>query len=442
MAGFEFGNVQELNSRITLFTFIAVVAFVVFFDFLVGLMEYFLSGSQLYNKMIQLIYKELMLMGLVSFTIIMAEALQKNSQAHDPNYHKWILGIEFSHILVFYLTFFFVAHAFYLMRTSVICSRKYRQRFCEQPKHLIAKVENQSDQEKLLYGFTYMPFQDLRNRVEFQLIHFLFNETYLLSEGFNFASYLSGCFDRYALKTINRSMFTWLILMILSVLNYVRIIAGFGFHDCRGPPEEAAAGGHRYLSGGTTEDNTSSDPHDTGSGHYYSSHAGEEEVLVSKVCPTMNVKLFVFMAILLVAYTIILVLVSRLYKLRLINRIGFKGPGDYLKFLKFAEDNKLSNQERMTPHQLRKEIEAVMDADEYESEEEGEFKEIGEFLKMIVDTIYDVINNFILDSKIFILGLIKPSRGQSIVSHSIILLIAVLHCSECQGRLFDSVQKD
>lgn len=405
MGGFEFGNVQELSSRITLVTFIAVVAFVVFFDFLVGLMEYFLSGSQLYNRMIQLIYKELMLMGLVSFTIIMAEALQKNSESHNPNYERWIEGIEFSHILIFYLTFFFVAHAFYLMRTSVVCARKYRQRFCEKPKHLIDKVENQTDQEKLLYTFTYMPFQDLRTRVEFQLIHFLFNETYLLSEGFNFASYLSGCFDRYALKTINRSMFTWFILMILSVLNYGRIVAGFGFHHCEGPPE-AEAPAHRKLG----SDHPATDP------HYYSSEASSEphatEVLVSKVCPTMNVKLFVFMAILLVFYTIILVLVSRLYKLRLINRIGFKGPADYVKFLKFAEENKLSNQERMTPAQLKKEIEAVMDADEYQSEEESEFREIGEFVKMIFDTVYDFLNNFILDTKIFLLSLIKPSRGE------------------------------
>ncbi len=68
-----------------------------FFDFLVGLMEYYLEGSQQYNRMVQMIYKELMLMGLVSFTVIMVEAGQVNSSSEE-SYHQWITGIDFSHM--------------------------------------------------------------------------------------------------------------------------------------------------------------------------------------------------------------------------------------------------------------------------------------------------------------------------------------------------------
>ena len=235
MAGFQFGNVQDLNSTITLGSFLAVIAFVVIFDFLIGLMEYFLSGSQLYNRMVQMIYKELMLMGLVSFTIIMVNASQSAAEIETESYKYWIGGVEFSHILLFYLTFFFVTHAFYLMRTSVICSDSYRLMFVEPLSKIVTEVENLTVREKAYFNSQYLPLCSIRNRVEFQLILKLFNETYFLCEGFNFASYLSGCFDRYALKTINRSMFTWFVLMILSILNYTRIKVGFGYHNCVGP---------------------------------------------------------------------------------------------------------------------------------------------------------------------------------------------------------------
>jgi len=140
--GFKFGLVSNLNSKVTLLCFLGVILFLVVFDFFVNLLEFFLegdhlfesqyifviliyhtSGSELYNRMVQMIYKELMLMGLVSFTVIMIEASKKE----DPNHHDdWIIGIDFSHIVIFFLTFFFVAHAFYLMWTSVSCASIYR----------------------------------------------------------------------------------------------------------------------------------------------------------------------------------------------------------------------------------------------------------------------------------------------------------------------------
>ena len=37
-----------------------------------------------------------------------------------------IIGIDFSHIVIFFLTFFFVIHAFYLMWTSISSASTYR----------------------------------------------------------------------------------------------------------------------------------------------------------------------------------------------------------------------------------------------------------------------------------------------------------------------------
>ena len=89
--GFHFGLVSNLNSKITLLCFLGVILFIIMFDFLANLLEFFVAGSELYNRMIQMIYKELMLMGLVSFTVIMIEA---SKQDHGPNGQPdpWIVG--------------------------------------------------------------------------------------------------------------------------------------------------------------------------------------------------------------------------------------------------------------------------------------------------------------------------------------------------------------
>ena len=236
--GFEFGVITNLNFDITLYCFIAVVSFVIVFEYLIGIMEYFLEGSTLYSHMIQMIYKELMLMGLVTFCVIMYEA--KQDGAVSETVENWITAIDFSHVYLFFVTFFFVMHAFYLMFMSVWSASSYRSMFTEKTLDLLGSLEKvkASSYEAFLFSVKQLPLCSVRNRVEFSMIHSLFTKTYLLPEGFDFPYYLSGCFNRFALRTINRSMFTWVVLLVIVACNFFRIFVGL---SCAVPEEEEAA---------------------------------------------------------------------------------------------------------------------------------------------------------------------------------------------------------
>ena len=242
--GFEFGVITSLNFNITLYCFIAVVSFVILFEYLIGIMEYFLEGSHLYSHMIQMIYKELMLMGLVTFCVIMYEATPTGGISETEE--DWINAIDFSHVYLFFVTFFFVMHAFYLMFMSVWSSSSYRSMFTEKTVDLMAVLNKVKSNwwDKFLFNVKALPLCSVRNRVEFSMIHSLFVKTYLLPVDFDFPYYLSGCFDRFALKTINRSMFTWIVLLVIVAFNFLRILVGL---SCAVPSEEEAEERRRFL---------------------------------------------------------------------------------------------------------------------------------------------------------------------------------------------------
>ena len=136
--GFEFGVVRSLDFKITLYCFVAVVVFVILSEYVLGILEYFLEGSRLYSRMVKMIYKELMLMGMLTFCVMMYEAVPRDEE--DEKEKAWLEAIDFSHVYLFYVTFFFVLHAFYLMIMSVSAVSEYRLMFSERTDALVESL--------------------------------------------------------------------------------------------------------------------------------------------------------------------------------------------------------------------------------------------------------------------------------------------------------------
>ena len=290
--GFEFGVVRSLDFKITLYCFVAVVVFVILSEYVLGILEYFLEGSRLYSRMVKMIYKELMLMGMLTFCVMMYEAVPRDEE--DEKEKAWLEAIDFSHVYLFYVTFFFVLHAFYLMIMSVSAVSEYRLMFSERTDALVESLREvkRNPFSSLLFYLKLLPLSRTRYHVEFSLVQSLFVKLYRLPEDLDFPYYLSGCFDRFALATINRSMFTWVVLLFIVICNFIRIRYNltermfdvmYEFLGWKITPTTEAALNDRQLN-----------LHDT--------------LYVFLVC-----------GVLLVAYTIALTLITRLYK----NRFEF-----------------------------------------------------------------------------------------------------------------------
>lgn len=297
MGGFYFGAISYLDPTKTLICFLFVIAFVITFEVVIGVMEYYLEGSTVYNRMVQMIYKELMLMGVVSFIVIMIQAA-RTADSYDlaQKGSDWILGIDYSHIVLFFLTFFFVVHAFYFMRQSILSASRYRNMYSVTLPNLIKELEfvQANPQSSFFYYLQYLPLSHLRDKVEFFLTLSLFRDTYWLPVEFNYADYLSGCYSRYALRTIDRSFFTWGIILLLVILNYTREVFGMRFDGCgqvvHGDDDGGGGGGHRRLSGAPPES--------------------------TEQCVHGLLKLFLLAASMLCLFTLFMMYISRIYKIR------------------------------------------------------------------------------------------------------------------------------
>ncbi len=168
------------------------------------------------------------MMGIVSFIVVMIEA---NKAAQHQK--EWIIAIDFSHILLFYLAIFFVIHAIYIMRLSYMAGKLHTRYQAEKVKSLIESIHETAEgcMSSFFYSFDLFPLSSTREKVEFKIMSIIFIDKFWLPENIDFSYYLTGCFEKFALKTIERGLFSWSVLVSLIIVNFIRVRANL-FANC------------------------------------------------------------------------------------------------------------------------------------------------------------------------------------------------------------------
>eukprot|EP00981_Chlorochromonas_danica_P005265 scaffold1058_cov155-Ochromonas_danica.AAC.10 len=343
---FQFGLIDNLDFVLTFWCFIVVIAAIVVFEYVTGVLDFFLTTRPVYGRMVEVVYKELTFMGLVSLAVILYGAGRENMDSHEEDV---ILSIDFAHITLFFMTIFFVVHAFYLMLNAQLVEGKYRQFHCGDMASLVVKVEEKCQQggwhegetclsalrrqyERLSLCYPYLPFSSLRSEVEFNTIRTIFESTYLVPTSFKFSTYLSGCFARFALRLVNRSVWSWLALIVLLLANVGRVGVSLSCHS--EDDDDGHGGGHRRLSGSSSGSST------------HNSIEG---------CNEDTITYFLFCGAVLMLYIFLLAVLSRFYIIRFMSYTGVTSVKDYVSFLTMAPtmvDTLPQGMERRTAHEL------------------------------------------------------------------------------------------
>ena len=318
---FYFGIVSDIDSDVALTSFILTILFLFSFNFTLGALEFSIRDNPIYNQMLQKIYKELMCMGFVNFVVVLFTATNDNETINE-----WIDIIDFVGYMLFFVAIFFVLHSFYIMFKSFHMSKKYAQQHSISLAEALQIYSDCQDNfcTNFLFHLRYFPVSNAQNIVEFKIIYALFRDTYWLPPNFDYGLYLSGCLERYSLQIINIGPTSWIMMVILSLLNYIRLkfLGNYAFN---------CAGYHTDPDAVPTDDESI----DANSNPY---------LTVSNKCQIGHLTLFCICGGLVCFYALIVFLISRLYVKRLLSRAGVSDTELYAEFLMFEESVNLSEQ--------------------------------------------------------------------------------------------------
>jgi hypothetical protein len=429
---FEFGMIAELNPRSCMWAMIGIVGFIVTFDFFIGFLEFFLEDSPLYNRMVQTIYKELMQMGIISLIVVLFEALA--SQNTLENAHEMVLCMEFAHIVLFFVAIFLVTHAFFLMGVSILASKEFVV-FYNRP---LQYLKEQYDALGCIgrTAFLYSPLSSLREEVEFKILHAVFRDTYThLPLNFDFSMYLQKCQQKYAMRTTEVSIVSWIVVLSIVVANFFRATYS-GPLSCGAKSVLIL----RHILGDNDDYDGEhvDDDHETEHFRRLSSEGegSDSELSISDLCYRQYTYLFCVAALLVTALMAVLMIMSRVYMLRLISRSGISSTSEYMGFITFCEADRQKYEEyrrkqesqgrpyqyesfRLSGEQVKKAIDEYFDDNEVGERENKLYSAISEGLLLAWETCFLALKKCVANmqgkNKLSVSQLVHHSHGGEIL---------------------------
>eukprot|EP01041_Mallomonas_annulata_P010434 gene10434-21775_t len=352
---FSFGLLESIRLDIGTLALVSVGLFLILFEYLTNAIDYMKDYYPAAYHMIQKLYKELMIMGVVSFSIVMIES--SGYLAHTHTNTEWIQAIDFAHILLFFMALFFVVHACFLIYVSMSLATEYQQMHFIEIHEILKRIKSITSRWSIFfYRSKFSPGTEIRHLVEFKIIHGLFRDCYSLPLLFNYPLYLTGCHEKYALALLDIGVFGYGTIMIFAGLNYA-IYSGI----------KTAGLGCSYAVEVHNDDET------------------------NHLCVPI-VYLFVISGYVMLLWSVMVRVMARVVELRLIARAGATSVGDYERLLRkqMTEDKN-----RQLIKKLKKEvsIRALKDGVDVMRQEQEYQKTV--ILRKILDVIFLIDDFFV-----------------------------------------------
>eukprot|EP00520_Triparma_pacifica_P009032 CAMPEP_0118640094 /NCGR_PEP_ID=MMETSP0785-20121206/4571_1 /TAXON_ID=91992 /ORGANISM="Bolidomonas pacifica, Strain CCMP 1866" /LENGTH=735 /DNA_ID=CAMNT_0006531461 /DNA_START=289 /DNA_END=2496 /DNA_ORIENTATION=+ len=183
-----------------------IILFTVTFETGTEKIDKMLKGTP-YKEMVDKIYRELTILGLISFIIFLT--LQSGAELND----SYFLAFEFSHIVIFFAALYFVLSAAFMMFMN---SRM--KIFIDQ---VAAKSSDQCIKDYKAHQGKIGHFGNLKSsQVEFKLYDTFFCSTHKLPISvFDFGMYMRDIFDEHVVQLIEVEISSWIIMIILLGVN-------------------------------------------------------------------------------------------------------------------------------------------------------------------------------------------------------------------------------
>jgi len=177
---------------------VGIIFFTVAYEYLTESIERRLEHTP-YMKIVNQVYKELTVMGLISFAVFMLGQYSTYLVDNPVN----LLAFEYAHILIFFVALMIIITAAYLCAVNHHTSKNHLKSELQTTDDLMAdykKVMNESRWKKFLYHNWLMP-SNLRHHFEIKLLHNFFIEAYFVPPSFDFGMYVKYNFPALLLSS-------------------------------------------------------------------------------------------------------------------------------------------------------------------------------------------------------------------------------------------------
>ena len=224
---YQLGVIAFVPAALGAISFITVIIFIGCFEYITDILDELHEDYHAAYQMVQAVYKELMVMGFMSFSIAMIQTIP-GVQSHGTS--PWIIAIDFAHVVLFFTAIFYVIHAVFLILLSVYLSKLYCKLHKTNPKEMDLTHEH----------------------IQFKLQYYVFRDTYKIDSAFNYALYLEYCTEKYILKLLSAGMFHRIALSIIVIFNLIRLELMFAASNSNECLSAAINNATRRLSSGGT----------------------------------------------------------------------------------------------------------------------------------------------------------------------------------------------
>lgn len=232
---FHFGVVHFLPVNVGTICLLIVLIVVISFEKLTNLLESYKKSDPAVYTIIQRVYKELTILGFIVFMLELYEA-NKPRNMDESDYRA---AVDYVHVLLFFMALFFVLHSIIFVAASIIFSKEYEEFHITPLSKILSDINNLSPFGRNLYDCDILPGSQVREIVEFKMLHILFKRTYQFDDQFNFALFLKKSFQEQVLELLELRLHSWVGLFVVAILNLIRvkITQAIGYY-CANPRHE------------------------------------------------------------------------------------------------------------------------------------------------------------------------------------------------------------
>jgi len=252
-----------------------------------------------FEELITAIENEMMIVGFMAFVLkVILNLTYINAD--------WLLALEYSDLLVPIITFLrcFIGVGFIYMSIQMcdFWMKAYHS-------HHLVVMEMFIDRSHKFWArgrFSWIPISWDNSMMEFRIFHHIFCETFMIQrKAFAFDEYVHRIFEKFLLRIIGMHEIDWFLICALALLNWLRLEYRLDIHACFADKSEP-----NYCK------------------TVYS------DCDCHKLASFENFIIFGFAVL---AFTIFLAVISRVYELRLLMKRGVHTSDDYALYLEAAE---------------------------------------------------------------------------------------------------------